>query len=152
MQNDVIRRIKERRDGVHRRINELRSEIEILEARADELERIWKEVRATEPQLLASGVTYIGEPRVATATPSGTVGLVLRAMSELEEAGYEGADRASIVAIVLREAPKTKPNTIRVAFKRLLRRGRIQKYGNLYNLPNGEATATNAGTALAAGR
>jgi predicted transcriptional regulator of viral defense system len=107
----------------------------VEEARAEEIENLWKEIVAEQPQPSEDRVVHISAPRVAVSAPSTVTDFIIQALMELEEAGYEGADRAAVVKIVSRNAPKIKPNTVRVSFSRLLKQGRIERVGKLYRLP-----------------
>jgi sugar-specific transcriptional regulator TrmB len=144
MQDDLILVLKQRREEVNRRISELQSELKILEARADELEKLWKEAVSTRHKILAPNVTIISAPKVATQTTLTIGDLIVSVVSELEEVGYEGADRTAIMKAVRRKAPKAKSNTIRVALGRLIRSKKLQKFGNLYSLIHDGDTITQA--------
>jgi hypothetical protein len=132
MPADLIRIIKKRRDEVHRRIGEARSELAVLEARAEELETILKASLETDSM---STSAIIAPPKIATTAngPPTAADLILAAMRELEGAGYEAADRATIFKIVLRSAPTMKNNTLRVMLKRLVGK-HVDRIGNLYRL------------------
>jgi hypothetical protein len=133
MQVELIRSIKKRRDDIHRRIGELHSQLEVLEARAKDVEEILKEALAAGGG--ANGSLIVSAPKIATAPKEKpTVSdLIVAALKELEDAGYEGAEWRPIYKIVMRSAPKTKDNTVRVMIKRLIGK-RIEKVGNLYRL------------------
>ena len=138
----LIRSIKQRRDEIHREIDDLRSKLAVLEARAADVEAILKDALAAEPtqqgapivapQKVARGASH-ARPRVAD--------LIVAALKELEGAGFEAAERAAILKIVLRSAPKTKDNTFRVMLKRLTagKQAQIERMGNLYRLRGTEA-------------
>ena len=137
MDTQLIQKITERRDEVHRQIERLRRELVVLEARAEELESVLAETMSSSrvtSNVRQIPLVVVSPPKIAIGAEPATPNSILLALDELEEAGYEHADRKAILKIVRRDAPNTRPNTIRVAFLRLIKSGRIERFGNLYCL------------------
>jgi hypothetical protein len=135
MQERLIQILRKRRDDIHRRIDELRSDLAVFEARAEELEEVLKEALKAERATVAltAGTTFTSPPKIATDHSDPTVAdVILKAMEELEDSGFDAAERNAIFKIVRRSMPKAKGNTLRVALQRLVKQSRVVKIGNLY--------------------
>lgn len=125
----VIHQLKTRRDELHRRIGELRAELKDVEARADEIERVWREALVRQDE---EGGFELVPPGRSERTEMTAADLILYVLEEFERHGAEGANRLAVVEVLRGWSPKLKPNTIRVTFKRLIKKGQIEKVGNLY--------------------
>ena len=130
----VIRTLSKRRDDVHRRIGELRAELKLQEARAEEIEVILRAL--VNEEQAAQGLPITPPPNAAngTKTKASVSDLILAAINEMGGVGYEAADREGIFKIVRRTMPEVKQNTLRVALIRMTKNGQIERMGNIYCL------------------
>src|SRR5690348_3261675 len=123
MQAGLIQILKKRRDQIQRRIDELRSELAVFEARAEELESILNEALNTESaNTFTAGMIFTSPPKIATGDTDRTVAdMILKAMEELEDSEYDAAEREAIFKIVRRSMPRVRGNTLRVTLRRLVK-------------------------------
>ena len=107
--------------------------LRILEARADEIEQLWKEIiEDDKTEVAIPPGTYISLPNIAIGKNTNASDLIVQAMTNLEEAGYEYAERKAIFEVIARAGYRLKSNTLRVALRRLVDAERVQRVGNLY--------------------
>lgn len=135
----VIRTLGKRRDDVHRRIGELRAELKLQEARAEEIEVIFRAL--VNEEQAAQGLPITPPPKSAK-TKANVSDLILAAINEMGGVGYDAADREGIFKIVRRSLPKVKQNTLRVALIRMTKNGQIERTGNIYYLAGHGAEAS----------
>lgn len=137
MEDSAITQFKKRREFLHRRLSEVRAKAKDLEARIEELDGLWKHYLG---RFDAERVKLVFGPDPAEAKT--TSQLILHALSEFERLEIGAVERSAIVDLIYQWSSETKPNTIRVAFKRLIESHRIEKLGNLYRLPQTEAATS----------
>jgi hypothetical protein len=137
MEDLAVREMRKRREYLHRRLAELRAQVKEVEARVHEVDGLWKHFFG---KFDAEKVRLISPPDVAVLKKTGDA--ILYALSEFERLEFEGVERPVIVELLLKWSPNTKPNTIRVAFKRLIASRHIEKMGNLYRLAQTRAATS----------
>lgn len=136
MRDDPIQIVRARRDQLGRDIVRKRTELEVMAALLEECNQLLAQMLGgTSDKFDAAAPDLGSQPNHAKGVRVGAVpSLMLSALKDAQEKRADGLDRDILFAIVRRELPDVKQNTLRIALRRLVRKSKIVQRGECYFL------------------
>lgn len=139
MARDPIRIVRERRDQLERAIDKERAALKEMEAALRECSRLLESMLAAQRSQndvdADATVDAFFNPNRIQLYGEKVPDVILAALREVNRQRRTGVESSVLQAMVRKILPDTKPNTFRVAVRRLKGQGKIIREGNIFWLP-----------------